>query len=92
MKFLTFSGILSPKCYKKVTECDMIIDMNVEDQIFKQMNETSRKDNRLCFTPKHFINIASYNAVKKALERLVKSDKVRRKESQKNIVYILIPV
>jgi hypothetical protein len=52
--------------------------MTVEDKILENMQQQSTKENRVCFTPKHFINISSYDAVKKALERLVKSKKVRR--------------
>jgi hypothetical protein len=52
--------------------------MTVEDKILENMQQLSSKENRVCFTPKHFINISSYDAVKKALERLVKSKKVRR--------------
>lgn len=61
-----------------MTKCVTIIVMSVEDQIFKYMNKKSHKDNRVCFSPKHFINFAAYDAVKKALERLVKSEKIRR--------------
>lgn len=52
--------------------------MNVEKLIFDQIKQLSSKSNRVCFTPKSFIHLASYDAVKKALERLVKSKKVRR--------------
>ncbi len=52
--------------------------MTAEDQIFEDMQKLSSKENRKCFTPKHFINFASYDAVKKALERLVKLKKIRR--------------
>lgn len=55
-----------------------MMTMNVEGQIFEEMNESSRKDNRVCFTPKHFVSLASSDAVKKALERLVKSKRIRR--------------
>ena len=59
-------------------ECAMISSMSVENQILEVMNESSTKNNRTCFTPKHFVNLASSDAVKKALERLVKSKKIRR--------------
>lgn len=52
--------------------------MNVENSILDQMRVHSSKDNRVCFTPKNFIHLATYDAVKKALERLVKSKEIRR--------------
>jgi hypothetical protein len=56
----------------------IIVVMNIENKIYKHMEKLSNKNNKLCFTPKHFINIASNDAVKKALERLTKAKKIRR--------------
>ncbi len=52
--------------------------LNIKDQILEEMSKLSDKDNRVCFTPKHFVSIASSDAVKKALERLVKAKRIRR--------------
>ena len=52
--------------------------MTVEDKIFESMQKLSSRKNRICYTPKHFVKLAAYDAVKKALERLVKSKKIRR--------------
>lgn len=52
--------------------------MNVENLILNHIQKNSTKDCRMCFTPKSFIHLASYDAIKKALERLVKSKEIRR--------------
>jgi hypothetical protein len=63
---------------QKGDENVMIVVMNTENQILEHMEKLSSKNNRLCFTPKHFINIASNDAIKKALERLTRAKKIRR--------------